>query len=95
MSAETYYPRSDGCGSMGTKPRKGDHKNGRFRTEIGKQTDKSMEKNRDREARSNPWTYTMWWCLRQQAWKFSCCSFGTLHENTNKIETESGRKLSC
>ena len=38
----------DGCGSMGTKPRKGDHKNGRFRTEIGKQIAKSMEKNRDR-----------------------------------------------
>lgn len=38
----------DGCGNMGTKPRKGDHKNGRFRTEIGKQIAKSMEKNRDR-----------------------------------------------
>ena len=38
----------DGCGSMGTKPRKGDHKNGRFRTEIGKQIAKSMEKNCDR-----------------------------------------------
>ena len=48
MSAETYYPRGDGCGSMGTKPRKGDHKNGRFRTEIGKQTANSMEKNRGR-----------------------------------------------
>ena len=48
MSAETYYPRGDGCGSMGTKPRKGDHKNGRFRTEIGKQIAKSIEKNRDR-----------------------------------------------
>ena len=26
---------------------------------------------------------------------FGSCSVGTLHENTNKIETESGRTLSC